>query len=326
MQASNAVYVFLTTLIAQHLDANAVASLYHAVRDATGWDIGYFAVDSRLFPIGVQNTGIFYAPVKLSDHRVIQLPDGRVLPVDFFQILGTTATSTTPVPIRYLPAFYNSMFYRSYIGYSPADVGLPNETGIPGFTQALQSFPPAPAWNLAHFRVVYRTAYYNPFPDPGNHTDAYQAMNYDQAGSLQENITAGKVKGAVVLSTQSTVENGVVFLRYYDGAWVNGTVTAGSTPLSGVRITVTDELGTPHYLTTTDANGHYSAVVPFGDITITASIGTATRTTLVGSRTLASTTLHVSLDQAMRSPADLDGDGVPDWIMTRDLQVPPHVI
>src|SRR5947208_14729666 len=28
----------------------------------------------------------------------------------------------------------------------------------------------------------------------------------------------------------------------------------------------------------------------------------------------------------MRSPADLDGDGVPDWIMTRDLQVPPHVI
>src|SRR5206468_908265 len=173
---------------------------------------------------------------------------------------------------------------------------------------------------------VYRTAYYNPYPNPGNHTDAYQAMNYDQAGSLQENITAGKVKGAVVLSTQSTVENGVVFLRYYDGAWVNGTVTAGSTPLLGVRITVTDELGTPHYLTTTDANGHYSAVVPFGDITITASIGTVTRTTLIGSRTLASTTLHVSVDQAMRSPADLDGDGVPDWIMTRDLQVPPHVI
>ena len=340
MQASNAVYVFLTTLIAQHLDANAVASLYHAVRDATGWDIGYFAVDSRLFPIGVQNTGIFYAPVKLSDHRVIQLPDGRVLPVDFFQILGTTATSTTPVPIqnlppsaqvqsttiRYLPAFYKSMFYRSYIGYSPADVGLPNETGIPGFTQALQSFPPAPAWNLTHFRVVYRTAYYNPFPDPGNHTDAYQAMNYDQARSLQENITAGKAKGFVDLSTISSVGNGVVFLRYYDGAWVNGTVTAGSNPLPGVRITVTDELGTPHYLTTTDANGHYSALVPFGDVTITASIGTATRTTLVGSRTLSSTTLHVSVDQAMRSPADLDGDGLPDWIMTRDLQVPPHAI
>src|SRR5438552_3898625 len=121
----------------------------------------------------------------------------------------------------------------------------PSETGVRGFSQALTSFAPVPAWNLPHFRVVYRTAYYNPFPDPGNHTDAYQAMNYDQAGSLQENITAGKVKGAVVLSTQSTVENGGVFLGYYDGAWVNGTVTAGSTPLLGVRLRVTDELGTP---------------------------------------------------------------------------------
>ena len=338
MQTSNAVYVFLATLMAQHLDANAVASLYHAVRDATGWDIGYFAVDSRLFPISVQNTGIFYAPVKLSDHRVLQLPDGRVLPVDFFQVLATTSTSTTPVPIqdlppgaqvqsqsiKYLPAFYDSMFYRAYVGYSPTDVGQPNETGIPGFTQALLSFPPQPAWNLTHFRVVYRSAYYNPFSDYGNHTDAFQAMNYDEARRIQENITAGNAKGFVDLLTTSSIQNGVVFLRYYDGAWVNGTVMAGMNPLPGVRITVTDELGTPHYVTTTDASGHYSALVPFGDISITASVGAATRTTLIGSRTLASTTLHVTVDQAIRSPADLDGDGRPDWIMTRDLQVSPH--
>src|SRR5438046_10121974 len=208
------------------------------------------------------------------------------------------------------------MFYRSYVGYSPTDLGQPNETGIPGFSQALTSFAPVPAWNLTHFRVVYRTAYYNPFHDPGNHTDAYQAMNYDQAGSLQENITAGKVKGAVVLSTQSTVENGVVLLRYYDGAIVNGTVTAGPTPLPGVRITVTDELGTPHYLTTTDASGRYSAVLPFGDITITASSGSLTRTTLLGTRTLARAKRHVTVEQAMRSPADANGDGIPDWLMT----------
>src|SRR5207247_5247856 len=198
------------------------------------------------------------------------------------------------------------MFYRSYVGYSPADLGS-NDTGIPGFDQALQAYPPAPAWNLTHFRVVYRSTYYNPFPEPANHTDAWRAMNYDEALRFQANITAGTLKGVVDLGTTTAVANGVVLLRYYDGAIVNGTVTAGSTPLPGVRITVTDELGTPHYLTTTDANGHYSAVVPFGDITITASIGTATRTTLVGSRTLASTTLHVSLAQAMRSPADLDG-------------------
>src|SRR5207247_2415712 len=222
----------------------------------------------------------------------------------------------------YHSALYNSMFTRSCVGYAPADLGS-NDTGIPGFDQALQAYPPAPAWNLTHFRVVYRSSYYNPFPDPANHTDAWRAMNYDEALRFQANITAGTLKGVVDLGTTTAVANGVVLLRYYDGAIVNGTVTAGSTPLPGVRITVTDELGTPHYLTTTDASGRYRAVVPFGDITITASSGSLTRTTLIGTRTLASAKVHVTVQQAMRSPVDANGDGVPDWLMTLALQATP---
>jgi dolichyl-diphosphooligosaccharide--protein glycosyltransferase len=333
MQAQNAEYIFLTNVITRRMDEERVVSLYHALRAATGWEIGYFAVDSRLFPISVQNTGIFYAPVKLSDHRVIQLPDGRVLPFEFFQILATTNRgSNIPIQfvgpgdqiqsqtIQYQPAFYNSMFYRAYIGYSPRDLGS-NDTGIPGFSQALQNFAPVPSWNLTHFRVVYRSAYYNPFPDPANHTDAWRSVNYDEALRLQADIRDGVLEGVVDLSTQSTVANGVVFLRYYDGAWVNGTVRSGTTPLPGVLVTAVDELGTPHYVTTTDAFGRYSALVPFGDITITASVGGVTRTTLIGTRTLGTTRLTVTVDQAMRSPADSDGDGVPDWILARDIEV-----
>ncbi|TLZ46934.1 MAG: hypothetical protein E6K19_00385, partial [Methanobacteriota archaeon] len=334
MIAQNAAYVFLTHWITEHLNKEGAVAFYHAVRAATHWDIGYFAVDSRLFPISVQNTGIFYAPVKLSDHRVLQIRDGRVLPLDFFQVLVTTNVHPQPTPvqqigpgeqvqsqtIQYQPAFYNSMFYRSYVGYSPTDLGSANVTEIPGIGQSLQSTPPMPAWNLTHFRVVYRTAYYNPFPNPANHTDAWRAMNYDDATRLQANITAGTIKGTVDLSPTTSVVNGVVFLRYYDGALVNGTLRAGSSPLPGVRITVTDELGTPHHVTTTDASGHYSALVPFGDITITASVGPTTRTTLINSRVLATTKLHVTVDQAMRAPVDRDADGLPDWIITRDLE------
>jgi hypothetical protein len=147
-------------------------------------------------------------------------------------------------------------------------------------------------------------------------------VNYDQAQRLQAAITAGKIKGAVDLSTQTSVANGVIFLRYYDGAWVNGTVSAGSVPLPRVLITVTDDLGTPHYVASTDANGHYSVLVPFGNVTLTASVGSVSRTTLIGSRTLASIVVPVTPDQAMRAPIDLDGDTIPDWIMTRDLTVP----
>ncbi len=336
LQSLNAQYIFLTNLLTRLLSEDRVVSLYHDIRDATGWDIGYFAVDARLFPVSATNTGIFYAPAKLSDHRVLNLPDGRVLPFEFFQILATTNRgSNIPIQfvapgdqiqsqtIQYQSAFYNSMFYRAYMGYSPKDLNS-TDTGVPGFSQALQADPPVPAWNLTHWRVAYRTAFYNPFPDPANHTSAWQAMNYDQAQRMQPAIQAGTIKGVVDLSTQSTVANGVVFLRYYDGALVNGTVYAGSTPLPHVWVTVTDELGTPHYVTQSDAHGHYSAIVPFGNVTITASIGNLTRTTLVGERSLASVTLPVTIDQAMRAPADANGDGVPDWIIAQDFHVPSH--
>src|SRR3989475_254101 len=336
LQPTNAAYVFLTNLIAGHLTENSVVSLYHAIRDVTGWNIGYFAVDSRLFPISASNTGIFYAPVKLSDHRVLNLPDGRVLPLDFFQIFANTQNAqniplqlvqpgdqVSSTTIVYQPAFYHSMFYRAYIGYAPKDLNS-TDTGIPGFSTALQASPPVPAWNLTHWRVVYRTPYYNPFTDPPKHTTAWQAVKYDPAPKRQTPITGGARQWGPDPHTQATVGNGVIFLRYYDGAWVNGTVWACAQPLPGVRITVTDELGTPHYVTQTDANGHYSAIVPFGNVTITASVGAVTRTTLIGANTLASVRIPVTLDQAMRVPADANGDGVPDWIMTRDLQVTPH--
>src|SRR5213594_153747 len=336
LQPLNAQYIFLANLLTRRMGEEQLVTLYHDIRDATGWNIGYFAVDARLFPTSAQNTGIFYAPVKLSDHRVLNLPDGRVLPSGFFQILANTNRGQNiPIQfvapgdqvsgqnIQYQPAFYNSMFYRAYIGYSPKDLNS-TDTGVPGITGALQNTPPVPAWNLTHWRVVYRTALYNPFTDFANHTSAWQAMNYDQAQRVQEAIQAGTMSGRVDLSTQAAVYNGVVFLRYYDGAVVNGTIYAGSTPLPHVWVTVTDELGTPHYVTQSDAQGHYSAIVPFGNVTITASIGNLTRTTLVGSRSLASVTLPVTIDQAMRAPADANGDGIPDWMITRDFHVASH--
>src|SRR2546427_13007052 len=102
-------------------------------------------------------------------------------------------------------------------------------------------------------------------------------MNYAQAQRMQAAIQAGTIKGAVDLSTQAAVANGVVFLRYYDGAVVNGTVHAGSTPLPHVWVTVRDELGTPHGVTQTDAQGHYSAILPCGHVTLTTAIGRLSR-------------------------------------------------
>lgn len=334
MQTSNAAYIFLSQLLLQRLGIERLVDLYRSMRQATGWDIGYFMVDTRLFPISASNTGIFYAPAKLSDHRVTNLISGQVMPQDFFQIFADTSVGThlpvqilspadqiTSESIEYQPMFYNSTFYRAYIGYSPYDLGS-NDKGIPGFSQTLSSVSPIPAWNMTHFRVVYRTSYYNPYTDVSNHTGAWQAVSFTDAVQLQNDISAGRITGTVDLSTQASVTNGAVILRYYDGAWVNGTVTVAGAPLANVFVTASDELGTPHNLTRTDAKGHYSALVPFGNITLTVSTGNLTKRTLTGSATLASTTFPVTLDQALRVDTDLNGDGVLDWLMTKDFSIP----
>ncbi len=335
MQFLNAQYIWLGQILVAHLTEDQLVNLYQALCAATNTSIGYFMLDTRLFPISATNTGIFYAPAKLSDHRVINLANGQVMPFDFFQIFANTnsgnnipiqfvppTTQISSTTIQYEPMFYDSMFYRAYVGYAPSVVGS-TDKGIPGLDQALASYVPIPAWNLTHFRVVYRTAYYNPFTDVANHTLAWRAVNYPDAVSLQQQISAGKIKGAVDMSSLTSIQNGAIILRYYPGAYVNGTVTSGGVALPGVRITVTDELGTPHYETTTDASGRYSAIVPFGNITITASTGTPDNRTLVGSNVLDSVTIPVTEDQAMRVNADPDGDGVPDWLITHDFTVTP---
>lgn len=338
MQAQNAQYIYLSHLLLSYLGQERLVSLHHAIESATGKSIAYFMVDTRLFPISAQNTGIFYAPAKLSDRRVISLPTGQIMPQDFFQIFADTATQThipaqTLGPadqiqsetIEYQSMFYNSMFYRAFVGYSPTDIGV-TSTGIPGFDQALQQYSPIPAWNLTHWRVVYRTAYYNPYTDPANHTAAWQAMNYEDATALQKKIQTGDATGVVDLSTQTSIQNGLVILRYYDGAWVNGTVTMGGVPLPGVWIRVSDELGTPHYLTKTDAEGHYSALAPFGNVTISVTSGNLTALTLLGDTAITQTTFPVTLNQALRKNEDVDGDGTVDWTITKDFDVSPVTV
>src|SRR5256884_9806995 len=93
------------------------------------------------------------------------------------------------------------MFYRAYIGYSPKDLNS-TDTGIPGISGALQSNPPVPAWNLTHWRGVYRTPLYKPFPVAGNHPDALQALNFVQAQREQHPTQAGADKGPGGLGNQ----------------------------------------------------------------------------------------------------------------------------
>lgn len=340
LQRQNAQYIYGGQVLMDALDAEELAALNHALRDRLGASIRYFAVDTRLFPLDGSNTGIFYAPVKLSDHRILELRDGRSIPRDFFSIQAATANrGTIPIEqlrdtdqitalnINYKEMFYRSMFYRAYIGFSPADIGRTCTDCIPGLPstqdQQVQNVQPLQAWNLSHFRVAYRTAYYNPFPpdEIGNHTDAWRAMDVEAATELQGQINRGDATGVVDLSQASSIRRGIVIVKYYDGAYLNGTVRLGGIPWPGVRITVHDEFDVPHDTAVSGADGSYSVLLPFGRIHVQATLGPIEPRSMVGPATVHEFEIDVSDAASMREDLDADGDGVVDWLIHRDVDV-----
>ena len=307
-----------------------LVSFYHEVQDITGWSIRYFMADSRMFPSSGRNTGIFYAPAKLSDRRIV---DGST-PIDFFEIKAVTDTgeeksfdqltsqdTISDYKIVYKDMFYKSMFFKAMCGFSGSDIG--QDAGIPGEGSLYQA-QNMPGWNMTHFKMVYRTAYYNPWPTDqiAQHRDAWVAVNIDEALKLRTMIDNKEIDGYVDDSPNSFYGAGAVFLKYYDGAIVNGTVvTEQGYPATGVRVTVQDEFGIPHQTTLTDLQGHYSLIAPFGNVTLVFSTGSMTSQLMQGSSVLAKTSFNVTDDQATRKSLDLNNDGILDYLLTKDIQV-----
>ncbi|HYS71657.1 MAG TPA: carboxypeptidase-like regulatory domain-containing protein, partial [Thermoplasmata archaeon] len=102
--------------------------------------------------------------------------------------------------------------------------------------------------------------------------------------------------------------------------------TLGGTPWPGVRVTASDEFGVPHDTAVTDSAGRYSVLVPFGDIRVQATLGRPDNRTLAGSTVVGDFTLHVSDAASMRENVDENGDGFPDWLLTRDIPVAGEVL
>jgi hypothetical protein len=136
----------------------------------------------------------------------------------------TADTLVTNYVIVYKEAFYQSMLYRAFMGFGPSDVGETSQ-GIPGFSGSLSDVAPLQGWNMSHFRVVYKTAYYNPFTDYADHSDSWTAISFEEAVALKARIDAGLEEGTVDLSV-SGLAQGIVFLQYYDGAIIEGNIVA----------------------------------------------------------------------------------------------------
>jgi len=305
-------------------------TLYKSLRDITGHSIGYIGVDARLLPKSAQDVGVFYAPVKLTDRTI----DADGNPSDYYTVVATdgngvdhplselsslpSTTVITGYKLTYTEAFFDTVLYRTYAGFAPSDVGKTND-GLPGYSGSVQSISPMPAWNMTHFMLAYRTAYYNPASDGSGE---WQAISFEDAYDIQAKINAGTMEGIVDASPQSAYQAGTVLIKYYDGAVLRGQITSSSgVPAPGIRVTVHDKYGVPHQSVFSDANGTYTIILPPGEDTVYFSTGRLDSQSLLGNEKINAFPLNVTADMAARKNTDSDGDGIYDWQVFRNLQV-----
>ncbi|MDE1820126.1 MAG: carboxypeptidase regulatory-like domain-containing protein [Euryarchaeota archaeon] len=299
LDALNAMYDAVSYFLASSVNENRVVQAYQDLQSCTGWSIRYAMGDTRLFPTSGSNTGIFYAPVDLTDGVI----GSGGIPTYYFTVTVTGSDGQTyqlgQVPagvqsvssqINYKPAFYQSMLYKIEIGYNGSQVGAGQ--GVPGVT--LQGNNPEPGWMMQHFVMGYRTAYYCPYKDYQAHPNCFAAVNEDVAAAHQK-----ANQGTADLSPSSYFSSGgETVLEYYPGAQVQGTVTLpDGSPVPGIRLTVDDSWGTPHMTTVTDAHGQFQLTAPPGNDTFTASYGALTPLTQVGATQVSQLNLTVPTSQ-----------------------------
>lgn len=330
ISAINIIWRYLGVYFANLTLENEV-NLYKELRNYLGKSIGYISVDSRLLPKAASDVGIFYAPCKLTDRTIDE--DGN--PSDYFVIKAVDSdgnyfslsdvsklkdVTITNYELLYSWRFYKTMFYRAYAGFSPLDAGKEDNDGIPGLSGSTSQIAPLPGWNLTHFMLVYRTCYYNP---DKNGTGEWRAISLEQGIEYNDKIKAGEMDGLVDLSPVNAYQAGVVTLRYYDGAILTGRITTPEGyPAPGIHVTVQDEWGVPHQAVYSDANGIYTLIMPPGNDLVTLSTGLPDTRTLISQRTLDSFAVNISEDAAMRKDVDLNGDGLLDWQIIHNVEVP----
>jgi asparagine N-glycosylation enzyme membrane subunit Stt3 len=327
----NTVFIVGTYLVDSAKTEEQLTDMLLWFRNTLGDEYRYFAVDSRLMPLSYQNTGIFYAPITLSDNRVdefievVGIYNGNQITLEQASTLSATERQSLTYQLVWKKPFYDSMFYRTFIGYSGYDQGPDfKDAGIPLISGDLANSLPLPGWNMTHWRVVHRTIHWNPWNESTvkDHTLDWQTISEEQA--LQY---AAEKKGSID-EVLRTIGNGVIYLKYYAGAYINGTVTTETgEPISGALVTVYDDyryfhdyyagadfVGIPHGTTYTDAQGRYSILAPFGNVTVVASSGGSLEYTYLREKNVLNrTNVLVTDDQAMR---------VGQYNLTVDLLVP----
>lgn len=326
----NTYFALVAGQLASKYPVSTLVNAYQAVSRVTGSCIQYIGVTAAgsgsLFPYAGNDTGIFYAPTYLTDHKTYTY-EGEVVPYEFYNIIAETSNATYPLKdlptgatvvgyqIQYTPEFYNTTIYRAVIGFPPSAVG--QSGGLPGINYDQTNLSAMPAWNMSNFIVEYYPALYNPYKDYQAHISDFRIISLQQAYKYSQ-----EDNGTVFMFSpmQQLVTDSDPIIAYYPGATVTGRVTTSTgAPVSGLLVTIFDQYGIPHEYVRTNSEGYYNLTALPGNDTVIISDGRMSSLYLTGRNVLHDFKIHVTQTEANRIPTSFNTTtGLPDYYFVRN--------
>ncbi|MFH1102028.1 MAG: STT3 domain-containing protein [Methanobacteriota archaeon] len=242
----NGYYHDIVSLIDTSLDDEAVTWLYHDIQNTTGYSIRYYGVEGY-------DRDIFNIFGFLSDKSII-LPALRTRAVafsnpedEFVKIVYTgyniNPDGTVGSEAQWTSEQLNAMtaVQRRYIQIQGTGQQYKNEY-----------------FNTTFYRVYMGT------PPQQDSQGNIQYPTYQLPTYLMRHFSVKYLSPLPYLQGQSAV----VIAKYYEGAYINGSLQCNNTPLPYVQVAVLDEYGIPHDGFYTGYDGNYSVLVPGGNITL----------------------------------------------------------
>ena len=254
VRSENAMYHDGVDVVVNALSDEEITWFYHDVQGATdlsiryynveGYDINIFGVFAFLADKGVYGystaeddffSGSFYTMDESRSYTQKELDELSEAEQQEIMLLG--GINPNPVSQR-KQAWYDSMVYRCYVGQMPKEVFDQYETNG---NSLLQSGYYAPTSGLKHFAVEY-----------------VAQMPYQRGGA-----------------SLCTYLPAVIISKYYEGAFINGTVLFNGAPINSVEVVVQEEVtvyGSPlavnHDNMPVTTDGSFNLIAPGGDVAI----------------------------------------------------------
>ncbi|MDR1405168.1 MAG: hypothetical protein LBJ20_06370 [Candidatus Methanoplasma sp.] len=268
----NALYAVLIRYITATISEQSINSLYDSICGTSGKSIKYVLADRSMLPL-YYGDGTYFSSVAYLGSKNM---DGYGAP-NYYYTYGVESGYAA-----YTDAMYDTFFWKSLIGMSPAEAGYTSSTTyLNALALSDGSVKANPGYGLSDYKIAYWHVYYNPDSKADGSSDGWEDMDAFEAMKRQseDGGLVNYVNGVVLMEYDSTMTEEVSGTVSYVSP--NGAKGAGGIQVSVFVKTDYDTSGIAGYVKKstvfTKANGSYDVSVPVsGEYYVVFSSGTDT--------------------------------------------------